>query len=337
MISVIIPIFNSEKWLKQCINSILDQTYRNIEVILVDDGSTDSSGTICDQYAEKDDRVRVIHQKNGRIARARNAGIEAAKGEYLSFIDSDDFFKPETLETALNLMKRYKADMVQWDLEYLNDEDTLGDEHGVNKPHTPVVDFVVSNLEAIRIMLDTHHPDDRFNNICQCCNCVWPKLFKKSLFADVRFPVDREYEDLAIVHRLYKAANKVVFTNARFSVYRLRSSSVVHSMSIKGTVDGLDAYADKYEMLATWEDCDTKVCLGMAAHTFLSTAITTSTLASHSEEIQRVKDIVRRTFGANGNFKRNLPSSADKLMYRIYLISPKFAYVILNLRRKIRK
>lgn len=111
LISVIIPVYNVEMYLEQCLDSVLSQTYHNLEVILVDDGSADTSGTICDQYKEKDARVKVIHKKNGGLSSARNAGLELAKGDWIGFVDSDDYLAPEMYEALLAIARTADADI----------------------------------------------------------------------------------------------------------------------------------------------------------------------------------------------------------------------------------
>ena len=333
MISVVVPIYNSEKYLRQCIDSLINQVYSNLEIILVDDGSTDLSGAICDEYALKDARIRVIHQKNARIAAARNAGIDAARGEYITFIDSDDYILPNTYSTALSLMAKYGADIVQWDLQYLVEGSFQTSVNDSNKIVPEHVDFVTSNMGAIKIMLDTHHPDGRFNNICQCCNCVWPKLFKRELFDNIRFPLGKEYEDLRIVHRLYYNAEKIVFTNDRFSVYRLRNDSVVHSMSSKGIIDGVEAFEDKYKMIKECNLPEGKKLLPLAAHNFLASIVTAYPGVRGKKEIQDLKKIIKNA----DEMEKNLKGISDRLTYMVLRISPYIAFKIVDIRRKVRR
>lgn len=122
-ISVIVPVYKVEKYLRRCVDSVLNQTYQNIEVILVDDGSPDGSPAICDEYAQKDDRVKVIHKKNGGQSSARNAGMEAVTGQYVGFADSDDWIEPDTIEYCINLIQKHNANAVQFDISLCSDPD----------------------------------------------------------------------------------------------------------------------------------------------------------------------------------------------------------------------
>ena len=111
LISVIVPVYNVEKYLKKCVNSITSQTYENLEILLVDDGSTDSSGQICNEFEKNDARIKVIHKKNGGLSDARNAGLDRAKGQYYAFIDSDDYIQDNTIEIMLNAVKKNKSEI----------------------------------------------------------------------------------------------------------------------------------------------------------------------------------------------------------------------------------
>ena len=129
MISVIVPVYNVESYLARCVDSILTQTYQNLEVILVDDGSKDNSGVICDDYARRDSRVNVIHKENGGLSSARNAGIEAAGGEYLAFVDSDDWIEPDAYERLLSAMQKHAAKLVvggRYDVDGATGEKKVG-------------------------------------------------------------------------------------------------------------------------------------------------------------------------------------------------------------------
>ena len=115
LVSIVIPIYNVEKYLNECVDSVIVQTYHDLEIILVDDGSTDNSGKLCDEYKKIDDRIKVIHQKNGGLSAARNTGMDSAIGEYLYFLDSDDYIEPQTVERLVDTIEQEKADIVLFD------------------------------------------------------------------------------------------------------------------------------------------------------------------------------------------------------------------------------
>lgn len=191
-ISVIVPVYNVEPYLCRCVDSILGQTYENLEVILVDDGSPDNSGAICDAYAQKDPRVRVIHQENGGLSAARNAGIDAATGAYLAFVDSDDYLEADAYERMLSAAKKFDVPVVvagRWDVSGKTGEKALG--------LCPKVQEKISSEELVgRIFLWDG-----------CDSSACDKLFASWLFETIRFPVGMVCEDLAVMYRLILQAD----------------------------------------------------------------------------------------------------------------------------------
>lgn len=206
-ISVIVPVYNVEPYLRKCVDSILAQTYRNLEVILVDDGSPDGCGAICDKYAKLDSRVRVIHKPNGGLSDARNAGLDICTGRYVGFVDSDDWIEPDMYETLLALLCQFDADMafggVADDLERDGTTQTVKvSDYG----HTP---FAESNVDAMRrYFLGSW--------------AAWDKLYKTELFDGIRYPVGEINEDEAIVLHLLDRCRRVCYTNQIFYHYMRR-------------------------------------------------------------------------------------------------------------------
>lgn len=193
MISIIVPVYNVEAYLRRCVDSILTQTYSNFELILVDDGSTDRSGALCDEYARLDSRVLSFHKKNGGLSSARNAALRIAKGDYFGFVDSDDWIFPTMFERMMNVVEKYAAEVVicNYQLSYdtrIEQVDFYAQEH--------VFDNVEATKEILKNRLMSSH--------------VWNKLFKKTLFEGIFFPEGRLYEDIATTYKLLFKANKVV-------------------------------------------------------------------------------------------------------------------------------
>lgn len=212
MISVIVPIYNVESCLRTCIDSIINQSYHDFELLLVDDGSTDSCGKICDEYAAKDDRVRAFHKKNGGLSDARNYGIEQANGEYLTFIDSDDYIASNYLETLYQMLCTQNADIsvVCCKIVY----DMNADVGNVNVLSVLTID----PQEAIRRML-IRSPFGV---------SAWGKLFKRELFEKIQFPVGRLYEDLLTTPYIFEKCQKVVYTEAQMYFYYQRPDSITN-------------------------------------------------------------------------------------------------------------
>lgn len=211
LISVIVPIYNVENYLGKCIDSIINQTYRNLEIILVDDGSPDNCGEICDQYASQDIRIRVIHKTNGGLSDARNAGMRIMNGEFLMFVDSDDWLQDNCVEILYEIQKKYKADLVIGGVQKI--EDITGNILWATKNLSPLEYEYKSNEEAMK---------DMFINGC----ASWARLYKKSIHEGILFPKGEINEDEAIVLEILNRCEKVVKTNRVIYNYRFRTESI---------------------------------------------------------------------------------------------------------------
>ena len=217
LISVIVPVYNVERYLKKCINSILDQTYENIEVVLVDDGSTDKSGAICDEYAAKDLRVTVIHKENGGLSSARNAGLKVAAGDLIGFVDADDYIEDTMYEKLKENMDKYGSDIsvcqIYKSYKYFTD---LVD--GLDKEEVYEGKDKFSNLEN----------DNYFMTVV-----AWNKLYKKDLFKRVKYPEGRLFEDSYVICDILSKAKKVSYLNEPLYYYTVRRSSISRSYTEK--------------------------------------------------------------------------------------------------------
>lgn len=231
-ISVIVPVYNVEKYLNRCVDSILMQTYRNMEIILVDDGATDSSGVICDEYAQKDSRIRVIHKENGGLSDARNAGIEAAKGQYFCFIDSDDYIDPEMLEVLYHLITDNEADISVCGIRDCFDSGKCF-QSSENKQ------FVILGKEALRYILEGKY---LYGSICN-------KLICRELCQDHRFVKGKTYEDAFFIPELFLRAKKVAATTKSYYNYWHRSDSITTKPFSQKNMDVVEAYEYTYQVV----------------------------------------------------------------------------------------
>ena len=211
LISIIIPIYNTEKYLKKCIDSVILQSYYNIEIILVNDGSTDNSLNICKEYKKKDKRIKLIDKKNGGLSDARNVGIKNSKGKYIGFVDSDDFIERDMYKILYEGLKKYEADI---SICKMTKKENI-------KNNTVQKKCVFDRNEAIRRLLFGEEIDN------YACN----KLIKKELFNDVTFPIGRKFEDLATMHLLIEKSNLVVYNNYIGYHYIQREGSITKSYS----------------------------------------------------------------------------------------------------------
>lgn len=216
MISVIVPVYNVEKYIHRCVDSILGQTYTDFELILVDDGSTDGCSAVCDEYACRDCRVKVIHQMNRGISEARNAGLDAAQGEYICFVDADDYLSLRALETMYNHLIASEALCCVCGYQAVDSNDQIIERHSVESG------VIVSGLQAIK---ERYLYNDLAYNIVN----VWGKLFHRDLWKDIRFTAGILYEDLEIMPVLYSRCEKVCFIEDVGYFYFLRDGSIMRS------------------------------------------------------------------------------------------------------------
>lgn len=223
-ISIIVPIYNREDRLKKCIDSILNQTFRDFELILVDDGSRDSSGKICDDYAEKDTRVRVIHQENKGVSNARNAGIKCAVGEYIGFVDSDDYIDEKMYEILYNLMLEHNADITVCGVR----EKWLDDEMLASKK---IKLLVLNKQEAIRLLLIGKYLTLYASN----------KLYKRIFFDKVKYPSGKIYEDTVATPKIFALADKIVYTSESLYNYVRSPGSITTSEFSPKDMDIIEA------------------------------------------------------------------------------------------------
>ena len=215
LISVLVPAYNAEAFLEQCLESIFAQTYRHLEIIVVDDGSTDSSGAISDRWAERDDRIRVIHQPNGGHSAARNTALDAMTGELMMMVDSDDVIHPEFTATLLGVMQEHNADIAVtgYTAFFGSQPDFSSRRNGSPR----VYDQQQAMLAVFYQQGLTHSP--------------WGRLFKASLFEGIRFPLGIIYEDLAIIYPLLRKCHRVVAIDDVLYGYRQHVSNSMRVFS----------------------------------------------------------------------------------------------------------
>ena len=229
LISVIVPVYNVEKYLEKCVKSIIGQTYKNLEIILVDDGSTDSSGKMCDEISKTDDRIKVIHKKNGGLSDARNAALKIAKGDYFGFVDSDDYIATDMFETLCNLLENNNSDISIVSYYEIYNDKLIG-----VRDSKDLVNF--NKLDAMKELL----MDSRIQSY------AWNKLFKRDLFNGLEFPTGKNFEDIATTLLLFEKANKVTLLEEPKYYYLRRDDSIVGVRNYKTYMDYLEVIYDKY-------------------------------------------------------------------------------------------
>ena len=213
LVTIIVPVYNVERYLRKCVNSIIAQTYENIEIILIDDGSTDESGTICDEYLVKDNRIKVIHKENEGLSKARNVGIDISHGDFITFIDSDDYFDKKFVENMLKIAAELNADLV---ISGLKDVFEKQKKVYANESNYYTI---LSKEETYRKVLLQEEIDVSAN----------AKLYKREIFTDIRYPVGELYEDIKIIDKIIEKADKIAYTKYKGYFYLQRNGSIMHS------------------------------------------------------------------------------------------------------------
>lgn len=217
LISIIIPVYNVEDCLKHCVDSVCNQSYSNLEIILVDDGSTDSCPMLCDSLASKDSRIKVIHKPNGGLSDARNAGLEIFTGEYVAFVDSDDYIHPEYISFLFDMLTRSGAGIALCNFRkiFTNDESFSYPSIQVPSGEYKLMDYSEALTELVG-----------FNSVLYVL--TWNKLYKRQIFDDVRFPVGKISEDFYVSFKVLHRAGKIAVTGAQLYFYYLRKGSIIH-------------------------------------------------------------------------------------------------------------
>lgn len=232
LISIIIPIYNVEAYLEKCIDSIIAQDYTPLEIILVDDGATDRSREICDKYAKRYENITVLHKKNGGLSSARNAGMGLMQGEYISFVDSDDYIAPDMISTLYTDLTQNNADISC--ISFLN---IFPDRIVKNTNLTEKI--ILSKKKALECFL--------FNGYLTPCACG--KLYKRELWNNIKFPDGRLFEDQLTIYKILDLAEKVVFNPDPKYFYLKREGSIGHSKFNKKTYDLYQAINEEYDFI----------------------------------------------------------------------------------------
>lgn len=235
LISVIVPVYNVEAYLHRCVQSIVKQTYRNLEILLVDDGSTDRSGQICDELGKTDTRLRVIHQENGGLSAARNRGIEEARGAYIAFVDSDDSVDADMYRTMLTKLQEQNADMAvcgyfKW----------LEEENRIVESGAGLAESVLQGNDMFELLFR--------EELSVWMPVAWNKLYKKELWNNLRYPEGRYHEDEHVIHHLLNRCKTVVIMPERCYVYSVRTGSIMATRTLKASRDWIDALLDRLNL-----------------------------------------------------------------------------------------
>lgn len=316
LISVIVPIYNVEKYLEECVQSIINQSYKNIEIILVDDGSPDNCPKICDNFASKDNRIKVIHKKNEGLSAARNDGTKEAKGKYICFIDSDDYIAEDYLEYLYKNIIENDADISEgYLLDFFDGE----------KPELKNEEIKIKILNSKDAILDLYKPEG--------CNVVAVnKLYKKELFKNVEYPVGKLHEDVFTTYKVYFEAKKIVQSTKKIYFYRQRPGSITTTFNIKRLVV-LDAFKEIEDFYITNGFNDLLIYNYKQALNLI--------LLYYSQINDR--DAKQRLFELFKNYLVKYRESEGKknilllIRYKLFIFCPKFDKMIIKIKKTIKR
>jgi len=306
-ISIIIPVYNTEKYLNECISSVLNQTYKNIEVIIINDGSTDNSFQICKQFENNDNRIKVINTSHLGVAMARNTGINNASGEFLAFVDSDDYIHPNMLEILMNGISKNNADISICAIT-MNEFDSI---ESYSKKYK-----LYSTNQAMKLLLE-----DKV-----ICNNLCNRIFKKELFSNIRLKNGIVFEDIEIMYKLFLKANIISYTNLKLYYYRQRENSTVHSFNTKSMDDYFNAIFNRFEILKELYNNDNEI-FALCLYSLFVTIIKISIITIKMNNIKYYEETVYNKFFYK--FKEELESIDKNNLINLLTDFQKISYDLL--------
>lgn len=311
LVSVIVPIYNVEKFLHRCIESVVNQSYKNLEIILVDDGSKDSCANICDEWVKKDKRINVIHKENGGLSDARNAGIEIATGKYLSFIDSDDYIHRDFIKVLYDLIKKHGADFSMCgSIQTNKDEDTTSKINNINE-----------------IIKDPKKILEKKDNIY----CVaWNKLYKRELFDNVRYPKGKINEDIYAIRKILYYSKKIVVTDTVLYFYYLNEESIMRSTYTRKRLDAIDLLYEIYDFFCKVGE---KVYAYNTLYDYINSILSQYYLCRTNK--QEYKQIQRELMKKYKNVYKSVIKNVDmgfknKIKYSVYRYLPQLSVIFMR-------
>ena len=303
LVSVIIPVYKVEEYLRRCLDSVVAQTYKEIEVILVDDGSPDNCGKICDEYAEKYREFSVIHQMNQGLAAARNNAVKIAKGEFITFIDSDDFVEEDYVEYLLKIQEEYDADVVIGGYKYIYDGDKKPERSGQENT------VRMSPEEALICM----------NYTKGFGATAWAKLYKKTSLLKYPYPPQKLYEDLATTYKIIGDAKTVVFGDRIIYYWVQRMGSIMHQQFDDRQMDGIEAAKAQLKYIEN----RFPVAIPAAKARYMGKVVELMGLAFHCKESKRYYKILKKEMVY---YKDVMRDKSVKKTQKVRLASMKLGY-----------
>lgn len=319
LISVVVPVYKVEKYLKKCVESILAQSYTNLEIILVDDGSPDNCGKLCDEISKKDSRIRVIHKQNGGLSSARNAGIDIAQGEYIGFVDSDDTIEPYMYEKLYGAIYNDKTKLAVCAVNYVYENGEVLRKKSVGRDMT--FDFYHAMIE-----MNTHRIFDMG---------AWSKLYHRELFENLRFPVGKLSEDYYIMFRIFDRAQKISYVDTACYNYLQRKNSITRSVKINHDHE----YAAKEQMEYLDEKHPELKTVGHVA--YASSALTVydfyikNKVSCPKQRIDHFKQVINE----NMEYIKDATylSASKRIQFKLFCLNPLLYNIVFKMYRQVKR
>ncbi|MBF0699721.1 glycosyltransferase family 2 protein [Streptococcus danieliae] len=325
-LTIVVPVYQVEKYLERCVDSILNQNYQDYEIILVDDGSTDRSPEICDEYAEKFEQIQVVHKKNGGMSEARNTGTTLAKGKYVYFIDSDDWLDSSCFEQVIPLVEDGNYDLVCFGRQFVKSED-----EALRQVAEPEIRSV-TGYDAYLEMMDQGW----------VTGFVTDKIYKVSLFREnnIEFPIGRYYEDLGVLYRILLNSNQVLLTNQVFYHYFLDNpNSITASWNQKKVQDMLEFYKDAHHseiVLDNLQESDQHIADVYYVNGLIH-VLSSIYKSGYEKEYEYIVEDILNEIKKHPLTYKDMAKQPNKMKYLLYRLSLlKFAFKIQNILRASR-
>lgn len=323
-VSIIVPVYNVEKYIKECINAIRIQSYTNFECIVIDDGSTDQSVRICEALIKDDNRFVVLHQKNSGLASARNRGLDYATGDYIFFVDSDDYIGSHVIECCVHEINNGDVGIVQIPHKWIK-EDEVPQHSSSNEIYN------VELIDSEQAIKETYSKiiEDSFS-----FSVVWNKLYKASIFSNgLRFANGKMFEDTLIVHHLYLAAKKIkVLSCADYYYYRIRNGSICHSSFRPKSLDILDGFQDRLDTICKENFiCLKTIALSKYLNSIMSNWCVVYDAENGTHELLFM--LVNRARDALVYYRDIRLTLVEMILFRLFLINPKSIYFLKLLKK----
>ena len=279
IISVIIPAYNVKKYIVESVNSVINQEYKNLEIIIVDDGSNDGTEKICDDFLKIDKRIKVIHQKNMGLSGARNTGLDNAKGRYIAFLDSDDVYFKDMIKKLYYNIKNLNADCVVCEYIYVRTSKKINVQKYKN--NEKIMPVIYENDEILKAFVNR-----------KIKQAVWNKLYKASLWDDVRFPVGHVYEDIVTSYRIMEKIKKICVLNDNYIIRRVHNDSITNTFTFKNLED-LYIAQNEYEKCVSNKVYDKKLYLYVCKKSYFNyISYYLKTSCTNSSEKEKINSFI---------------------------------------------